>query len=76
VTEALAGRLQRRLADTQRRQRVPGLSAHLSYRVVSGRERGERLVVLREPDGRVRELRWAGYPFTREPSGFGGGGAL
>ena len=44
------------------------------YRVVSGRERGERLVVLREPDGRVRELRWAGYPFTREPSVFGGGG--
>jgi CubicO group peptidase (beta-lactamase class C family) len=42
------------------------------YRVESGRERGELLVVLREADGHVRELRWAGYPFTREVRPFGG----
>ena len=42
-----------------------------SFRGVSGRERGELLRVLRDGDGRVRELRWAGYPFTREPEVFG-----
>jgi hypothetical protein len=42
------------------------------YRGVSGRERGELLAVLRDGEGRVRELRWAGYPFTREPDVFGG----
>jgi hypothetical protein len=36
------------------------------YRGASGRERGELLEVLRDADGHVRELRWAGYPFTRE----------
>ena len=41
------------------------------YRGVSGRERGEVLAVLRDGSGRVRELRWAGYPFTREPQVFG-----
>lgn len=37
----------------------------------SGRERGERLVVRRRPDGSVRQLNWATYRFTREPLGFG-----
>ena len=41
------------------------------YRGVSGRERGELLTVLRDANGRVRELRWAGYPFTRTPEVFG-----
>ncbi len=41
------------------------------YRGASGRERGELLRVLRDPAGNVRELRWAGYPFTREPTVFG-----
>jgi len=44
------------------------------YRGVSGRERGELLAVLRDANGRVRELRWAGYPFTRTPQVFGEGG--
>lgn len=44
------------------------------YRGASGRERGELLAVLRDADGQVRELRWAGYPFTRSPQVFGEGG--
>lgn len=40
------------------------------YRGESGRERGELLEVLRDADGQVRELRWAGYPFTREARAF------
>lgn len=41
------------------------------YRTVSGRERGERLVIHRRPDGSVRQLNWATYKFTREAIGFG-----
>lgn len=37
----------------------------------SGRERGERLVIRRRPDGSVRQLNWATYRFTREPLAFG-----
>ncbi|MGT2424822.1 serine hydrolase domain-containing protein [Amnibacterium kyonggiense] len=40
------------------------------YRTVSGRERGERLLVRRREDGSVRMLHWATYRFTREPLGF------
>jgi CubicO group peptidase (beta-lactamase class C family) len=42
------------------------------WRTVAGRERGERLRVIRDEDGRVVRLNWAGYPFTREPRAFGG----
>jgi len=42
------------------------------FRTVSGREQGELLLVERAPDGRVTRLRWAGYPFTRQPQTFGG----
>lgn len=42
-----------------------------AYRTVSGRERGERLVIRRRADGSVRQLNWATYRFTREPLGFG-----
>jgi CubicO group peptidase (beta-lactamase class C family) len=42
-----------------------------SYRVESGRERGERLMVVRDGQGKVSELRWAGYPVTRTPEIFG-----
>ncbi|MGH7691698.1 MAG: serine hydrolase domain-containing protein [Candidatus Dormibacteria bacterium] len=41
---------------------------------VSGQERGEKLVVVREPGragGAVEKLYWATYPFTREPQPFG-----
>ncbi|MGN6414957.1 serine hydrolase domain-containing protein [Flexivirga sp.] len=41
------------------------------YRTVSGRERGERLVVRRRDDGSVKQCNWATYRFTREPLGFG-----
>lgn len=37
------------------------------YRVASGRLQGERLRVMRDPDGNVTELEWATYPFTRTP---------
>lgn len=42
-----------------------------SYRTVSGRECGERLVIRRREDGSVRQFNWATYRFTREPLGFG-----
>jgi CubicO group peptidase (beta-lactamase class C family) len=40
------------------------------YRTVSGRERGELLVLLRDESGAVSELRWATYRFTRAPETF------
>ena len=43
------------------------------YRVVSGRERGELLEVVRDERGTVVKLVWATYPFTREPRLFGPG---
>ena len=43
---------------------------HNRYRTVSGRERGEPLLVERGDDGAVTRLYWATYPFTREPSAF------
>jgi CubicO group peptidase (beta-lactamase class C family) len=42
-----------------------------AFRTVSGRERGERLLVHRRDDGSIRLLSWATYPFTRQPLGFG-----
>jgi CubicO group peptidase (beta-lactamase class C family) len=41
------------------------------YRVVSGRERGELLRVVRDEAGEVVRLYWATYPFTRAPELFG-----
>jgi hypothetical protein len=41
------------------------------YRVVSGRERGELLRVVRDEAGEVARLYWATYPFTRAPELFG-----
>ncbi len=37
------------------------------WRTVSGPEHGEALRVVREPDGSIARLVWAGYPVTREP---------
>jgi hypothetical protein len=42
------------------------------YRGVSGRERGELLLVERDADGAVVQLWWATYPLTREPLIYGG----
>jgi CubicO group peptidase (beta-lactamase class C family) len=41
------------------------------WRVVEGREHGEQLVAVRDPDGIVRKLTFASYPLTRAPSTFG-----
>jgi CubicO group peptidase (beta-lactamase class C family) len=41
------------------------------YRTVSGREEGEQLLVERDAAGDVARMRWATYPFTREPQTFG-----
>src|SRR5262249_30304143 len=43
-----------------------------SYRTVSGRERGERLLVLRDDSGAVSQRRWATSAFTREARVIGG----
>ena len=37
------------------------------WRTVSGPEHGEALRIVREPDGSIARLVWAGYPVTREP---------
>lgn len=42
-----------------------------TYRTVSGRERGERLRVRRDPEGRAVAMNWATYVFTRQPHAFG-----
>jgi hypothetical protein len=41
------------------------------FRVVSGREAGEQLRVVRGDDGSVDKLYWATYPVTRDPRPFG-----
>jgi CubicO group peptidase (beta-lactamase class C family) len=41
------------------------------YRTVSGRERGEALRIVRDGDGRVAEMYWATYVFTRAPRALG-----
>lgn len=41
------------------------------YRVVSGREQGELLQVVRDEGGAVARMYWATYPFTRTPEVFG-----
>jgi CubicO group peptidase (beta-lactamase class C family) len=41
------------------------------WRVVSGREQGEVLRVVRDPSGTVTRLYWATYPMTRQPLPFG-----
>ena len=66
------GHLEARHADAPptRRPAVFAADGEDSYRVESGRERGERLVVVRDGQGEVAELRWAGYPVTRMPETF------
>jgi CubicO group peptidase (beta-lactamase class C family) len=41
------------------------------YRVATGRERGERLEVVRDESGAIVKLYWATYPLTRRPELFG-----
>lgn len=40
------------------------------YRTTSGRERGERLRLIRDEAGEIDRLSWAGYAFTRTPETF------
>ena len=67
------GKLEARLAGAPA-ERAPSVfepEADDRYRVVSGRERGEVLTVVRDGEGEVVRLYWATYPFTREPETFG-----
>ena len=41
------------------------------FRVAEGRERGERLRVVRGADGSIEKLYWATYPVMRRPTAFG-----
>ena len=67
------GRLEVR-AQAASRKRPPSVLAEAGpdrFRVVSGREQGELLRVVRRPDGTVDRLYWATYPVTRDPRPFG-----
>jgi hypothetical protein len=43
---------------------------HDRWRVAEGRERGELLRVVRDPEGAIEKLYFATYPMRREPSTF------
>jgi len=68
-----AGKLEARLADAppERDPSVFEPEGDDRFRVVSGRERGESLRVVRDEHGEVVKLYWATYPFTRTPEVFG-----
>jgi CubicO group peptidase (beta-lactamase class C family) len=67
------GKLEARLADAppEREPSVFEPEGDDRFRVVSGRERGESLRVVRDEQGEVVKLYWATYPFTRTPEVFG-----
>lgn len=67
------GKLEARLAAAppEREPSVFEQEGEDRFRVVSGRERGELLRVVRDGHGEVGRLYWATYPFTREPEIFG-----
>lgn len=67
------GKLEARLADAppERDPSVFEPEGDDRFRVVSGRERGESLRVVRDESGEVVKLYWATYPFTRTPEVFG-----
>lgn len=67
------GKLEARLAGAPagRAPSVFEAEGEDAYRVVSGRERGELLRVVRDVAGEVVRLYWATYPFTRVPETFG-----
>jgi CubicO group peptidase (beta-lactamase class C family) len=66
------GRLRARPTDNDKPRAVSVFEADGpdSFRVAEGRERGELLRVVRDPEGRIEKLYWATYPVTREPSTF------
>jgi CubicO group peptidase (beta-lactamase class C family) len=67
------GKLEARFAAAppEREPSVFEQEAEDRFRVVSGRERGEVLRVVRDDQGEVVRLYWATYPFTRAPEIFG-----
>jgi CubicO group peptidase (beta-lactamase class C family) len=67
------GKLEARLADAppERESSVFEPEGDDRFRVISGRERGESLRVVRDESGEVVKLYWATYPFTRTPEIFG-----
>ena len=67
------GKLEARLAESPpgREPSVFEQEGEDRFRVVSGRERGEVLRVVRDDQGDVVRLYWATYPFTRAPEIFG-----
>jgi CubicO group peptidase (beta-lactamase class C family) len=67
------GKLEARLAAAppEREPSVFEQEGEDRFRVVSGRERGEVLRVVRDDQGDVVRLYWATYPFTRAPEIFG-----
>jgi hypothetical protein len=68
-----SGRLEARLVDAPA-ERPPAVFRREDvdrYRVVSGRETGELMRVVRDEAGEVSKLYWATYPFTRAPQTFG-----
>ncbi|HEX6920436.1 MAG TPA: serine hydrolase domain-containing protein [Actinomycetes bacterium] len=70
---ARAGRLHAAAVGAAR-SRPPSVFAEEEpdlLRVVSGREQGELLRVVRREDGTVDRLYWATYPVTRDPRPFG-----
>jgi CubicO group peptidase (beta-lactamase class C family) len=67
------GRLEARLAGAPEWRR-PAVFERVEgdrFRVVSGRERGERLEIVRDDDGTPTKLYWATYACTRDPRPFG-----
>jgi CubicO group peptidase (beta-lactamase class C family) len=73
VFSAHEGHLESRVAGAARTS-PPAVFAEEGpdrFRVVSGREAGEVLRVVRHPDGTVDKLYWATYPVTRDPRAFG-----
>jgi CubicO group peptidase (beta-lactamase class C family) len=65
------GHLEAKAAGSRLRPAVFEQTGPGSFRVASGRERGERLEVVRDDAGAVVKLYWATYPFTRRPEVFG-----
>jgi CubicO group peptidase (beta-lactamase class C family) len=67
------GKLEARLAGSPpgREPSVFEREGEDRFRVVSGRERGEVLRVVRDEQGQIVRLYWATYPFTRAPEIFG-----
>jgi CubicO group peptidase (beta-lactamase class C family) len=66
------GRLHARPTESDKPRAVSVFDAVApdAFRVAEGRELGELLRVVRDPEGGIEKLYWATYPVTREPSTF------